>query len=86
LASDISQGNNDFVMWPIEKINGETYVDFKDFYRKVKQAKEKYLVLEDKDGIKLVIDKKEAQAKQKSILQRYNIEYDKSIDMRSENK
>ena len=84
LASDISRGNNDFMMWPVEKINGESYVDFKDFYQKVKQSKGKYIVLEDKDGIKLVINKEEAETNQKQILQKYNIEYDKSIDLRSE--
>lgn len=82
LASDISRGNTDFRMWPIEKVNGETYVDFKDFYQKVKRSKEKYLVFEDADGIKLVIDRAEAQAKQKEILKKYNIEFDKSIDFR----
>lgn len=82
LASDISRGNTDFRMWPIEKVNGETYVDFKDFYHKVKQSKEKYLVFEDKDGIKVVIDREEAQAKQKEILEKYNIEFDRSIDFR----
>jgi len=82
LASDISRGNTDFKMWPIEKINGETYRDFKDFYHKVKCSKEQYLVFEDKDGIKVVIDREEAQARQEEILKQYNIEYDRSIEFR----
>ncbi|MGC9350572.1 MAG: PDZ domain-containing protein, partial [Sulfurovum sp.] len=82
LASDISRGNTDFRMWPIEKVNGETYVDFKDFYRKVKQSKAEYLVFEDADGIKLVIDREEAKRKQKEILKQYNIEFDRSIELR----
>lgn len=82
LASDISRGNNDFMMWPIEKVNGETYIDFKDFYKKVKQSQEKYLILEDIDGVKLIIDTQEAKAKQKEILKRYNIEFDRSLDLR----
>ncbi|HFQ61676.1 MAG TPA: serine protease [Epsilonproteobacteria bacterium] len=82
LASDLTRGNNDFAMWPIEKINGETFVDFKDFYKKMQETKEKYIVLEDKDGVKVIIDKAEARAKQSEILKKYNIEFDKSSDLR----
>ncbi|MFT7824743.1 MAG: serine protease [Sulfurimonas sp.] len=83
LASETSRGNNNFVMWPIEKVNGKTYVDFKDFYHKVHNTKEKYLVFEDSDGIKLVIDRKAAKKSQKEILKKYNIEFDRSVDLRS---
>lgn len=82
LASDLTRGNNDFGMWPIEKINGETVVDFKDFYEKMQKSTGKYIVLEDEDGVKVIIDRDEAKAKQSEILQKYNIEFDKSIDLR----
>jgi len=82
LASDMSRGNNDFAMWPIEKINGETFVDFREFYQKMEDTKGQYIVLEDKDGLKVVIDKKEAQEKQADILKKYNIEFDRSVDLR----
>ena len=82
LASDLTRGNNDFGMWPIEKINGEAFVDFKDFYSKMQNVTGKYIVLEDKDGVKVIIDKDEAQEKQGAILKKYNIEFDKSIDLR----
>jgi len=82
LASDISRGNNNIGMWPIEKINGETFDSFKTFFEKLSAAEEKYIVLEDKDGVRLVIDREETEKKQKEILQKYNIEYDKSEDLR----
>jgi hypothetical protein len=82
LASDMSRGDNDFAMWPIDKVNGETFKDFKEFYEKMKSAKSDYIVLEDDDGAKVIIDRKEAQAKQDSILKKYNIEFDRSIDLR----
>lgn len=69
-------------MWPIEKVNGEKFVDFNDFYHKMQKSTEKYIVLEDKDGVKVIIDKDEAQTKQSELLKKYNIEYDKSIDLR----
>ncbi|RUM73882.1 MAG: serine protease [Sulfurovum sp.] len=85
LASDISRGNNNFSMWPIEKVNGERFVDFKDFYEKMQHATGKYIILEDKDGFKVVIDTQEARQKQQGILKKYNIEYDRSEDLRKYN-
>lgn len=82
LASDVSRGDNDFAMWPIDKINGETFKNFKEFYQKMEEAKGQYIVLEDEDNVKVIIDKEEAQKKQRTILKKYNIEFDKSIDLR----
>jgi len=82
LASDMSRGDNDFAMWPIDKINGEPFKNFKEFYQKMEAVKSQYVVLEDNDGVKVIIDKKEAQTKQSDILKKYNIEFDKSIDLR----
>ncbi len=82
LASDMSRGDNNFGMWPIDKVNGESFQNFKEFYEKVNVVKDKFLVLEDKDGVKVIIDREEAQKKQAGILKKYNIEYDKSIDLR----
>ena len=48
----------------------------------MQNSKEKYIVLEDDDGVKVIIDKEEAQGKQAGILKKYNIEYDKSVDLR----
>jgi len=82
LASDISRGDNDFAMWPIDKVNGQAFKNFQEFYQMMQGSEGTYIVLEDKDGVKVIIDKKEAQAKQSEILKKYNIEFDKSIDFR----
>lgn len=82
LASDMSRGDNDFAMWPIDKINGEPFKNFKEFYEKMQTAKSKYIVLEDNDGVKVIIDREEAKTKQDAILKKYNIEFDRSIDLR----
>ncbi|HFD14636.1 MAG TPA: trypsin-like serine protease, partial [Epsilonproteobacteria bacterium] len=68
LASDMSRGDNDFGMWPIDKVNGQSFKNFKAFYEKVNAVTGKYLVLEDKDGVKVIIDRQEAKAKQSNIL------------------
>ena len=82
LASDMSRGDNDFAMWPIDKVNGEPFKNFKEFYQKMEAVKSQYVVLEDNDGVKVIIDREEAQTKQSTILKKYNIEFDKSIDLR----
>jgi len=86
LASDISRGDNNFGMWVIDKVNGEPFKNFKAFYQKMQAVQSDYIVLEDNDGVKVIIDKKEAQLKQDEILKKYNIEFDRSIDLRDETK
>ncbi len=83
LASDMSRGDNNFAMWPIDKVNGKAFKDFKEFYALVNAVEDKFLLLEDKDGVKVIIDREEAKAKQCSILKKYNIEFDKSVDLRT---
>lgn len=82
LASEMSRGHNDFKMWAIEKINGETYDSFNTFYHKIKNFKGQYIVLEDKDGVELVIDTQKAKENKSKILKKYNIEFDRSVDLR----
>ena len=82
LASDMSRGDNDFAMWPIDKINGEPFKNFNEFYEKMQTATSEYIVLEDNDGVKVIIDREEAQEKQSAILKKYNIEFDRSVDLR----
>ncbi len=69
-------------MWAIDKVNGETFKNFKEFYQKMEAVTSQYIILEDNDGVKVVIEKKEAQEKQSEILKKYNIQFDKSVDLR----
>jgi len=82
LASDISRGDNDFGMWPIDKVNGKAFKNFKEFFTLMEALEAPYYFLEDNDGVKVVIDRKEAAQKQQEILKKYNIEYDRSEDLR----
>jgi len=82
LASEISRGDNNFGMWPIDKVNGKEFKNFKEFYNMLKDVKDKYIVLEDKNGVKVIIDRELALKKQPEILKKYNIEYDRSEDLR----
>jgi len=82
LAADLNRGNYGFSLWPIEKVNGKTFDNFATFYKMIQEFKGEYLILEDKDGVKVIINRQEALEKQKDILTKYNIEYDRSIDLR----
>lgn len=82
LASDISRGDNNFGMWAIDTINGKPFKNFQEFYEMMENINEKFIVLEDKDGVKVIIDKKEALERQDELLKKYNIEYDRSEDLR----
>ena len=73
LASSLNRGDHEVRLWAIEKINGDSFKNFKDFYLKIKNFEGEYLVLEDEDGAKLVINHKEALAIQDQILKRYSI-------------
>ena len=85
LASDLSRGNYGITLWPIEKLNGETFDTFDTFYQRVKAFKGEYLLLEDTDGVKVIIDRKKSMEKEQKILKTYNIEFDRSIDLREHN-
>jgi hypothetical protein len=85
LASDISRGDNNFGMWPIDKVNGKPFKNFKAFFSMMEQLKEPYYFLEDNDGVKVIIDRKEAKKRQREILKKYNIEYDRSENLREVN-
>jgi hypothetical protein len=82
LASELSQGNSSISFWPVEKINGKTFATFDAFYQIVENFKGDYLLLEDDEGIQVVMDAKVCKMKNEEILKRYNIKYDRSVDLR----
>jgi S1-C subfamily serine protease len=82
LASKLSQGNYNITYWPIEKINGKSFATFDEFYRSVENFKDKYLLLEDDEGLQIAIDKNASLRENEKILKRYNIKYDRSVDLR----
>ncbi len=82
LASTISRGDYGVSFWKIDKVNGQKFKDFKDFYKLVNTSKEKYVILEDNDGSKIVIDRKKALDIQEELLQRYSIKATESSDLK----
>ncbi len=81
LASSHTRGDYGIGMWYIAKVNGKEFKDFKEFYGLVMNTKEKFVVLEDEDGAKVVINKKEALDAESGLLKRYSIKANKSDDL-----
>jgi S1-C subfamily serine protease len=73
LPAEINQGDHTFTLWTVDKVNHKKYRDFNDFLSIVHDFKGKYLVLEDKEGVMIAIDREEAEAVEKTILKRYSI-------------
>lgn len=73
LASELSVGNYGFILWPVDKIDGKVYRDFNDFILRIETSREKFVVLENSDGIKVAIERKKALQMQPELLKRYNI-------------
>jgi len=84
LAAELNRGNYSFALWPIEKLNGKTFDSFDSFYQMVRDFDGDFLVLEDEDGARVIINREEALSQQPNILKKYNIEFDRSVDLRSE--
>jgi len=83
LASKISRGDYGVSFWKIDKVNGKKFKDFKEFYQLVTTSKDKYIILEDNDGSKIIIDREKALEIQDELLQRYSIKATESPDLNS---
>jgi len=81
LATEHSRGDYGISLWHIERVNGSKFKDFKEFYKLVMESKEKYVVFEDEDGAKVVIDREKALAVESELLNRYSIKANRSDDL-----
>ena len=73
LASEISRGDHNFSLWIVDKINSKKFKNFKEFLKIIKNFNGKYVILENKDGAKIAIDRKKALEIEETILDRYSI-------------
>ena len=82
LPSALSRGDYSFVYWPVAKIDGKKFSDFNEFYHRLMEGKSDKVVLENKQGQRVIIDRKKALRLQREILRKYNIEFDRSAALR----
>ena len=73
LADQSNRGNHMFSLWMVDKVNGKSFKDFDQFKKLINSTKDKYVVLENSDGVKVAIDKELAYSVEDKILNRYSI-------------
>ena len=74
LADKTNRGNHDFSLWMIDKANDKAFKNFKEFIKILKENKQKHLILQNEDGVKIAIDNEKAQEARQRILERYSIQ------------
>ncbi len=82
LAAGYNRGDHGIGMWMVDKVNGESFKTFDEFYQKVTQSKGKFLRIEDESGAMIAIDIQKARENNDKILQRYHIKSDRSADLK----
>ncbi len=73
LATPTNRGDHDFSMWMIDKVNSKEFKNFAEFVKIIDEFDGKYLILENKEGVKIAIDRQQAIEIEKTILKRYSI-------------
>jgi len=81
-----NRGNQNIYNYLPTKLNGKDIVDFKQFYKEIQSMEDGFINLEDALNRKVIIAVKRAKESQKRILRTYNIQYDKSSDLREDQK
>ena len=81
LPSELTRGYERVNSIIIDKVNGKSFKNFKEFVHLVDTQKGRFVVFEDEYNYKIVLDKEEVKKRQSQILRRYNIESDRSDDL-----
>ena len=82
LASDLNQGYHNVFAWVVDEVNGQKIKDFEQCFQIITQATEPYIVLKNRKGFEIVIDRKKAETTHKKILWLYRIKEDRSSDLK----
>ena len=82
LPSSLSRGFERVRDMIVEKVNGKTPKDFKDFVKAIEKGKSSFIVFEDDHNYKIVLKRSEVLKNRKSLLDKYNIKAYKSDDLK----
>ena len=81
LPSSLSRGFDKVRDLIVERVNGKTPKNFKDFVKIIESGKSKFVVFEDDHNYKIVLKRSEVLKNRKSLLDKYNIKSYKSDDL-----
>lgn len=83
LPADINKDYHHRSRLLIEKMDGKPIRNFRDFYERIQSSTADYITLEATDDFQIVIDRKEAIARQPEVLKQYGISDDRSKDLQA---
>ena len=81
LSDDANIGYTNYYDEIIIKVNGKSYVNFKDFVQLVKNSQSEFIKFEDIDGNEIVLDRKLVEERNPVIFENYSIDREMSQDL-----
>lgn len=81
LAASGNLGFHDLPSLGVEKLNGERFNTFEEFYQRLRATTEPFVILEDYAGYEVAIDRKLADSEHADILEQYSIHKDRSKEV-----
>ena len=73
LASPANRGDHNYSLWMVDKVDSKEFKDFAEFIQIIRDFQGKYLVIENREGVKIAIDREKAKELEQVILDRYDI-------------
>ena len=73
LASEANRGDHNYSLWMVDKVDGKEFKNFAQFIQIIRDFEGKYLIIENRDGVKIAIDREKAKDLEQEILNRYDI-------------
>ncbi|MDQ7045129.1 MAG: trypsin-like peptidase domain-containing protein [Sulfurimonas sp.] len=73
LASEANRGDHSYSLWMVDKVDSKEFKNFAEFIQIIRDFDGKYLIIENKDGVKIAIDRNKARDLEQVILNRYDI-------------
>ncbi len=75
LATEANRGDHSYSLWMVDMVDSKEFKNFAEFIQIVRDFKGKYLIIENKDGVKIAIDRTKAKELEQVILNRYDIKH-----------
>ncbi|WP_308874771.1 PDZ domain-containing protein [Thiothrix subterranea] len=81
MAASGNLGFHDLPSLSVEKINGERFNTFEEFYQRLRATTDPFVILEDYAGYEVAIDRQLADSEHTEILEQYSIHKDRSKEV-----
>ncbi len=81
LADSVNQGYHDVEMLVIDRVQGRNIRHLKDLIRIVESAEDEFLRFQGPDGQIIVLEREQVDKRNRSIMRRYGVPFDRSEDL-----